>query len=328
MEKEITSIIKIEELEKSQAQIILDNFKGFLEDAKSWEIESKSIVVNDIGQVKEMERARELRLIGKNIRVKTENIRKELKEQYLRGGRAVDGVANIIKAIVVPIEEHLEKQEKFAENLRKEELEKIYNLRLELLLKYTDDISFYNYKEMTEDAFNKLVATLKLNHEAEQEAIKQAELERIENEKKQKLEQERIKKENEKLKVEAEAREKELAKERAEQEKKIEVERAKAKVEAEAREKAEKELRDKKEAEIRAEEDRIAKEQAEFVRKAEQEKQVKLAPEKDKLFAWSEKIKMIESPTDLSKAGLQIVKEAEEKLLAISQEIKAKIKNL
>jgi hypothetical protein len=37
---------------------------------------------------------------------------------------------------------------------------------------------------------------------------------------------------------------------------------------------------------------------------------------------------MIKAPHDLSKAGLEIVKEVETKLLVISQEIKLKIKEL
>jgi hypothetical protein len=43
-----------------------------------------------------------------------------LKEQALREGKAVDGIANVLKALIVPLEEHLDKQERFVE-IRAEE---------------------------------------------------------------------------------------------------------------------------------------------------------------------------------------------------------------
>ena len=243
MNKQLTTIAEENGLEKTQAQVILGKFTNFFEQAKEWETKAKTLVITDISQVEEMKQAREGRLILKKIRTEAENTRKDLKERSLREGKAIDGIANVIKALIVPIEEHLEKQEKFIENIENERKEKINADRIAQLVQYVgEDVNLYNLKEMSQEGFVKLLETSKIVFESQKEAEKKAEEERIKKEKEEKAEQERIKKENDRLKKEAEAREKELVKERAEQEKKLEVERQKARLEAEAREKAEAEL--------------------------------------------------------------------------------------
>ena len=260
-----------------------------------------------------------------------EKVRKELKEGYLKGGRAVDDIANVIKALIVPLEENLEKQEKFAENLeaeRKAKVEAQRALELRKYLETDEDLNLYNYKDMTDEIFVNLLGTLKLSFDVKQEAIRKAEQDRIELVEKEKAEQERVKAENVKLKTEAEAREKELVKERAEQEKKLEAERVKAKTEAEAREKAEAELKAKQEAEEKTKRDVEAKEKADKLAKLEAERSAKMQPEKEKLLVYAERIKNLEAPADLSVAGKVIVDEAEKKLLEVSQKIKLQIKSL
>ncbi len=307
---ELIKIVEENQLEKTQGQFLLDSFQEFIQQVNEWEAKAKAIVITDISQVKEMSEAREARLALKSIRTNAENTRKNLKEKALREGKAIDGIANIIKALVVPLEEHLEKQEKFVENLEKERIEKINTQRELELLKYTQDIQLYNYKEMSDEVFEKLIGTIKLAYDKEQEAIKQAELERLENEKKEKEEQERIKIENAKLKAEAEAREKELAKERAEQEKKLEAERAKAKAEAEAREKLEKELKDKKEAEEKAQKEAATKLQAEKLARLEAEKKAELAPDKEKLNKYAVELGCLETPELKTKEAKETLSKA------------------
>lgn len=268
MNTQITTVIKETGLMPTKAEVIIKSFVGFLEQAEEWEAKAKQIVITDISQTKEMREAREARLALKDIRVKTENVRKELKEQSLREGRAIDGVANIVKALVIPIEEHLERQEKFVEIREETRKEKVNVERMAMMAMFIPDTSVYNLKEMSDEAFQKLLETSKIAYEAVLAAEKKAEQERVALEKAQVEEQKRIKLENEKMKKEAEAREKALVKERAEQNKKLEIERSKARVEAEARERAEAELRAKKQAEEdkkqealmqAAEEKRIAK---------------------------------------------------------------------
>jgi len=270
MENQLVEILKVNELEPTKAEIIVKQFSGFLEEARTWEAKAKSIVIKDVSQTQEMQEAREARLALKTIRVNAENKRKELKEQSLREGKAIDGISNVIKAVIVPIEEHLEKQEKFVEIQEEQRKEKINLDRISQLQPYVEDVSVYNLKEMSEAGFNQLLNGAKVALEAQKEAERKAEEERLRIAEEERKEQERIKEENEKLRKEAEAREKEIAKERA----KVEAERKKAeeeqRKEREAREKAEAELKEREESEKRA------KRESEEKERADEEARVKL----------------------------------------------------
>src|SRR5688500_1953702 len=112
---ELIQIVESSGLEKTKADFILEKFQGHFKLAAEWEKKSKAIVVTDVNQVAEMKMAREGRLYLKKVRVEVEHARKELKEQSIREGKAIDGISNVLKALIEPIEEYLEKQEKFAE---------------------------------------------------------------------------------------------------------------------------------------------------------------------------------------------------------------------
>ncbi len=111
-------------LEKTKAQVLLDNFSDHFKIAAEWEAKAKAIIVTNANQMAEMQMARVGRLFLKEKRVAIEKTRKKLKEQSLREGKAIDGIANVLKALIVPIEEHLGKQEKFVEIKEAEEAER------------------------------------------------------------------------------------------------------------------------------------------------------------------------------------------------------------
>ena len=290
MDKEIVTVLEQSGLEKSQAETVLAGFKNFFEEVKRHELRAKSIVITDASQVAEIKEAREIRLELKNIRVHAEKVRIERKEFFLRGGKAIDGIANVLKALIIPLEDHLDKQEHFAERMEEERKERVNAERMLALQPYVLDISVYNLKDMTDGAFEVLLKTSKTAFESIKDAEKRAEEERIAKEKADKEEQERIRLENEKMKVEAEAREKEIAKERA----KVDVERKKAeeaqRKEREAREKAEAELKAKQESEERAK-----REKEESDKRAKEEKKKLDKQEKYRAFraeyGWTEKTK-------------------------------------
>lgn len=333
------AVIKESELPEEQGKNLISKFSDFLSKAQQLKLVAYNISIQDVSQKEDMSKAREMRLEAKDIRISADKLRKELKEQSLREGRAIDGLGNIVKAIIVPIEEYLEKQEKFAENIEKERIEKQNAFRLSELQKYTTTPEMYNFKEMPDEVFNNLLVSVKDAYDKKAEAEAKAEQDRIAKFQADAEEQARIKAENDKLKAEADQREKELALEKAEREKKEledkatrEVEEKKKeeahkaelarieeekKKEREEKEKLEKELKDKEAAELKAKQE-----------KEKAERDAQLAPEKDKLFAFAERIKTVETPQELSKAGLEIVKQAESKLLLISQEVKEAIKNL
>lgn len=344
------AIVKENEIDISEGQQLIARFNVFMEEMTTLEAEAKAIVITDISQVDDMKKARELRLKLKDKRVESEKVRKALKEDSLRKGKVIDAIAGVVKDAIVPLEEYLEAQEKFAENLAKEQKEARTKSRLEEFHRVNANPALYNFEDMEDDVFNSLIEGLEAEYNRKQAELKKAEDERIEKERLEKEEAERNKAELARLKAEKEQKEKQEAIEAEERRKKtLEEEEAKKKIEAQRKaeedekerkhqaelkaerdriEALEKEKQEKERKEVedkKAEEDRLAKIKAET---EEAERQKALAPEKDKLFAYSESIRTIESPQGLSVAGLAIVKDAEAKLLAISQEIKESLKNL
>ncbi len=203
-DNQLQVIVRESNLEATKAQSILDQFQDYFKIAAEWEVKAKTIVVTDPSQKAEMKMAREARLFLKEKRVAVEAARKNLKEQALREGKAIDGIANILKALIVPIEEYLESQEKFVEIRAEAERKRIEAERL-----------------------------------ADEE--RKAEAGRIAREAVEREEQERIRKENESLKALQAERDRREAAERQKHEEELAAERKKGEEALQAeREKAEK----------------------------------------------------------------------------------------
>lgn len=332
MTNELTTIINQAGLAETQTQKLLNSFGNYFKNAQELANGAKSIVVDDESQTDLMTQARTQRLTLKNIRVEVEKTRKELKEQSLREGKAIDGISNVIKALIVPVEEHLEKQEKFAEIKEAERMNARFEMRIEKLSKYVDDVSLYQLKDMSEEVFNKLIADSKSAHEARVEAERKAEADRIAKEKAEREETERIRQENEKLRKEAEEREKKLATERAKQEAELAKERAEQlkKIEAErkARENAEAKLRADQEAKAKAEAERLEKIEADKKEAEEQEREKLLAPDKEKLLLLADQILKIQLPAVKSNEAQRVIRATEVMLEKTSNYIREHSKSL
>jgi len=224
MENQLSVIVKESGLEKTKAQILLDNFSNYFQIAADWEKKAKAIVVTDASQVAEMQMARTGRLFLRLKRITIEKTRKDLKEQALREGKAIDGIANVLKALIIPIEEYLEKQEKFVEIKAAEEAER---KRIEAEKKAEEDRIAKEKAEIEEQ---------KRIREENEHLRKEAE------EKERKLAEERAKVEAERKRREAEriAFEKKVQEEKAEAERKAQAEKERqAKIIAEQKAQAE-----------------------------------------------------------------------------------------
>src|SRR3990167_3308408 len=121
MENQLAVIIKESQLEHTKAQYILENFQDYFKIASEWEVKASTIQVTNVEQKTEMKMAREARLFLRDKRIDVEKARKRLKEQSLREGKAIDGIANVLKALIEPIEQYLDKQEHFVELQQTEE---------------------------------------------------------------------------------------------------------------------------------------------------------------------------------------------------------------
>lgn len=188
-------------LDTSKVNALMQKFSDSFKEAKSIVQQAKLITVTDETQADKMLEARTSRLKLKEIRVSVEKTRVELKAQSLRESNAIDGMANIIKALIIPVEQHLEKQEKFAEEQEKLRLSLRNNMRIAQLSQYVPDTSIYSVIGMTDLAFDTLLNTCKIAHEATKKAEEEAEKKRLADEEAKRKEDERIRKENEKLKA-------------------------------------------------------------------------------------------------------------------------------
>ena len=80
--------------------------------------------------------AKSLRIRISKVRIETDKKRKAEKEFYLRGGKAVDGIANILKNAVFEKENNLKEIENYFENIENERISKLQKARESELLKY------------------------------------------------------------------------------------------------------------------------------------------------------------------------------------------------
>ena len=176
---ELVRVIETSGLDKTKAQVLLDKFTGYFEIASEWERKTKELIVNDISQVTEMKMAREARLFLSKKRIDIEKTRKALKEDSLREGQTIDAIAKILKNLIEPIENELEKKERFAEIKEAERKAELKAERTEKLLPYGVDTSIYPLGEMKQEAFDELYNGLKAVYDAKIEAEQKAEAERI-----------------------------------------------------------------------------------------------------------------------------------------------------
>ena len=212
------------------------------------------------------------------------------------------------------IEEKAEWKANFVKRFEAEQKELRTQKRIIEVSKYSE-INRIEFEAMSDESFDSFLSGLKSTYEAKIEAERKAEEERIAKEKADAEAREQQRLENERLKAEAEKREKEIEAERKANEQKLAEERAKAKAEAdrieaenkaklkaeqEAKAKLEAELQAKKDAEIKSENER---KQAELKAKAEAEKNAK-APIKKQLSIWVDGFSIAEINVENEKKAL------------------------
>lgn len=328
-------------LAEEKSKQLLSSFGNLFNDARQTVKFAKDIVVTDISQVEEMRKARETRLELKNIRVQVEKTRKQLKEQAVRENKAIDGISNVIKALIVPAEEYLENQEKFAERLETERKAKVEAERISQLSKFVEGAENYSLHPdlMSQETFSKLLENSKLASEARKKAEEEAEKERLAKIEADRVEQERIRQENIKLKAEADKREKELAierekiakenkaretklaKERAEQQKKLEAEQKKQTA-------LQNELRLQREAEAKKEAERLAKIEADNKAIDEANRKKLLAPDKEKLLELASMFDSFQLPAVSSKEAMGVIRATEVMIGKMTGYIRERAKTL
>ena len=282
--------------------------------------------------------AKQIRLKLVKVRTGIAEIHKTQKAFFLAAGRFVDAWKNKETAPVEQMESNLEQIENHFINIEKKRIADLEATRTEQLRQYTEIIPM-SLGLMQEDVFQAYLASQKKAYEDRIAAEKQAELNRIAREKAEAEERERIRIENERLKKEAEEREKAIEAERIESEKKLAAERAEAAAKQKAiedaarieRERIEAE-RSKLEAELKAKADAEAKAKAEYER-IEQERiaaanKAAKAPDKDKLKSFVNSITLPEMPELKSAEAKAVADVVTEKFTAFKKWAESQIENV
>lgn len=333
---ELVKVVETSGVEAQTAITLKEKFLPFFEQAEEWKRKAEALVVTDISQTADMKMARIARLALKEIRVNADKTRKELKEDSLRYGKAVQGVYNVIEYFIAPIEKHLQEQEDFAAIQEAKKMAELKANREMELQPFAEFVPMgLDLGSMSEADYEKTLNGAKLQLQAKIEAEQKAEAERIAKEKAEAEERERIRIENEKLKAEALAKEKQLAEERAKAEaerKAMEAKAAKVKAEADAKLKAEKEANEKLQAEIRAkaEAEEKAKREAEAKATAElkakelADKKAKAAPDKAKLNDFAKLLDELTLPELKSEEAQKVLFDAKGLLQKVSTFIREK----
>lgn len=191
-------------LEKSKADQIQAVFVPMVATLKEFESRYNEIIVQKEITEELTLKAKRLRLDIAKVRTSAEKARKDEKEAYLKAGKAIDGIANILKFAVSEKEDKLEKIEKHFELLEEKRRAELESSRISTLIEFGIDGTQMKLGEMQDDVWSNYLAGTKLNHEAKKEAEKKAEEERLAKAKAEEEEKERIRLENENLKKEAE----------------------------------------------------------------------------------------------------------------------------
>jgi len=248
---EFVQLVQTSGLEKTKQNQIAETLGVFFNKAAEWDATIKSIVITSPEETGKMKMAKEGRLTLKNMRLEAEKIVKAKRDEvkYAMANFVLEDklwlkAGQMMEAIFKNLETKLEEKEKFAERWEAQQKEKLKAERLALLLplgfQFENGIDLGN---MDEQMFQSLKLGLETAKKEKEDAERKAEEERIAKEKAEAEERARIKAENERLKLEAEAKEKQLAEERAKAEEK-------AKKDAEI--KAAAELKAKQQAEAKA----------------------------------------------------------------------------
>jgi len=292
---DLTKAVQESNLPTTKAEALEAAFMPFFKQAAQHCETAFSIKVTNIGQTAAMGNARRERLALREIRTAKEKVRKQVKEDALREGQAIDKIAKYLDSVIEPMEKYLLDQEEYGKRLQEKIQAEQRDLRI---CEFGKHIEFLppgvDLGTISEEEHAKHLHFAKALWEAREAEQNRIENERIEREQREAAEREAMRIENERLRKENEVQEAAMREERAERERlqrEHEAAIAAQRAEVERLERAERERiaaenRAKMEAD-NAERERLRKEQAE---KEAAEQAAMEAPDKEKLLSYAKEL--------------------------------------
>lgn len=300
------------------AKPLQEIFQPFSTTLAKWEAKAASLIVTDISQKTEMAQARLARLELKEARVTMDKTRLGLVAGLKARTVKIDTTARLIREKMEGLEFKLLESEQFAER-------HVAKLKAELKLKRETELAPFmdtpilgDLSDLSEVDYSTTLNNAKLARQAKMEAATKAEADRIVREEADRAERVRIAAENERLKAEAAEAARVAEEERRRIEAERTAERKKAQEEAERAAVLARKERAEIEAKARAEADKAAQEaaglKAELAAKAKADadekarievervaadkaaKKAAAAPDKAKLIAFAESVRLLAAP--------------------------------
>lgn len=200
---------ELKDIESSRAQQIKDIFVPMAKMLKDFEGRYEGVVLDAEEEITKdvCATAKSLRIAISKVRIAGEKARKEQKEKYLRAGKAIDGVSNILRWAVTEKENKLSEIEKHFESLEQEKLQALQAERVAEISPYLKDAHERTFSDMDEDVWKAYFTSKKKEFDDRVAAEKTAEANRLAQEKADADERDRVTKENERLKAEVKERE-------------------------------------------------------------------------------------------------------------------------
>ena len=179
-------------LEESKAQEIEALFTPMLAKMTALEKEYNAVIKLEVTE-EACDKAKELRLKYVKVRTGTAAIHKDAKAFYLAGGRFVDGWKNAQLFASQGIEDKLQEIEKHFENAERDRLQAIYETRKAEILPFVEDQAMIagDIGRMEDAVWIPYLQSVKESFKLRRDAEKQAEADRIENERLNRVEYER-----------------------------------------------------------------------------------------------------------------------------------------
>lgn len=298
-----SEIIQKSGVELTKAEEHVKAFQGSL---KSLAELSRPLASLSVDNPNDAKTAREVRLKLVKVRTGAEAIKDERKKILLAESNLIQSAFNLVKDACVLTESQYEEIEKAQERREAEKRKLLKEERLEMLSEYNVDTTYLPLETMENEKFEALLQSEKEKHEALVEARRRAEIERQKAERD--AEQKRLEEAEARRKrlEQAEAENKRLQELAIQTQKKAEAERKKIEAErAEEQKKAEAE-RAEKQKEIDRLNEEIQKRKEEEIEKAEAEKALLLAPDKEKVKSFYNSFKMIKFPNLDTESGKEM----------------------
>lgn len=172
--KEIARIIEDVKLNSTDSIVIHKAFDGIVAELDKWKEESLSIVVTDISQKEELKKAHAVRMKLKDMRLAAKRKVDDLLDDSKKYIKGVKKAYDFIETEIKPLEAHLQKQEDFEKEYKEKRREELRIARNELLSQFPLGVVSLTkaIEDYSESEFTKILQQAEAIHnQMEREAI-------------------------------------------------------------------------------------------------------------------------------------------------------------